>query len=497
MGNLAMKALILAVLALSFGATVALEVHEAGPGQEEEGSKQMEIDEAYQEHVGDLLNSISMIQGKADVKYTDLNPQMVDVHTIAPRIPALRVGMNALGHNMLHVHSDEDSKWSAEILSSGLSAGFSFTDRVKGLQKTDGKPGTQWTMYSAGKILRIKDNAQGELIQLKDGLMVLKGNKGDGATKPRLTIQGGKNSVPRLTLVSKSGEDPKHISLYNRFGKFGVFSGVMDKSIMHLTADGSELALTTGSVQPHVTIESTAKDTSTQEVVFKGGDQSLKMYHKTPGCGKGSKDCGKSHLGFCGVPKGGKKCQSFFQAQSDGQQVDFISQADRATLTVSHRIKGGNTELHLVSQDSVGNPTTSGLYNEGGVFGVMYKKNSAGQPTKLLTITPPTKAATEAKVHGKLSVTDTSSFAKDAHFAGNVNVEGVVTMQGKSLRMMTEELEATKQENMALRRRMEDLEDDTKDMQNRMTEMEQTRATMEERMQRLMSTLELMQQTTT
>ena len=111
---------------------------------------------------------------QADVKYTDLKPQMVNIHTIAPRMPALKVlkscgegsiaharvcgqvGMNALGHRMFHVHSDEQEAWSAEIMSSGLSAGFTMTDRVKGLQKGDGKEGSQWTLYSQDKSFRVK-----------------------------------------------------------------------------------------------------------------------------------------------------------------------------------------------------------------------------------------------------------------------------------------------------------------------------------------------------
>merc|ERR1712159_462485 len=114
------------------------------------------------------MSAIQMSEGKSDVVYSDLKPQLVDIHTIHPRIPALKVGMNALGHKLLHVHSDESEGWSAEIMSSGLTAGFSLTDRQKGLQK------------------------------------------------------GGKGSVPRLTLVSKDAqESAKHVSLYNRYGKFG------------------------------------------------------------------------------------------------------------------------------------------------------------------------------------------------------------------------------------------------------------------------------------
>jgi len=86
-----------------------------------------------------------------------------------------------------------------------------------------------------------QDEAAGDLLQIQDGLMTFRANKGPNAAKPRLTIIGAEDSVPRITLVSKQGEDAKHVSLYNRYGKFGVFSGVLDTSIFHINADGSEV----------------------------------------------------------------------------------------------------------------------------------------------------------------------------------------------------------------------------------------------------------------
>jgi hypothetical protein len=56
---------------------------------------------------------------------------------------AFQLGMNALGHTMLHVHSDTDGKLSSEILSSGLTAGFALTNRVKGVQDR------KWLLYSS------------------------------------------------------------------------------------------------------------------------------------------------------------------------------------------------------------------------------------------------------------------------------------------------------------------------------------------------------------
>lgn len=387
--------------------------------------------------------------------------------------------MNAVGNNMLHIHSDEEAKWSAEILSSGFTSGFSLTDRVKGLQKTDGSAGSQWTMYSYGKTFRLKDHGSGDLVQVKDGRMTLMGNKGDGAKKPRFTLKGGDESVPRVTLVSKQGGEEKHISLYNRYGKFGVFSGVMEKSIMHVSADGSELALTTKNVQPHITIESTAKDASAQEVNLKGSDETLKMFHKS------------KQLGFCTIGKDSKKCNTFLQSSSQGNIVDVISQTDKAEFKIQHQLKGGNTELHLVSQNSVNEKTTTTMYNEGGVLGFRYKPEK-GAATKLFSLANTGETTFESKVNVK----GHSTFAKDAAFAGNVNVEGVVTMQGKSLSAMMEEMDETKRENMLMRRRMEEMEQESKTMQTRMTEMESATSAMRERMESMMSALQLMQQTT-
>jgi len=429
--------------------------------------------------VGSLLNAISMSEGKSNVKYTDLKPQMVDVHTIAPRIPALRIGMNAIGHNIMHVHSDEGNKWSAEILSSGATAGFAFTDRQKGLQKGDAsKPGSHWSLYSASKIMRVKDAAAGDILKVADGSLTLTGNKGKGATKPRLTVEGSKDSVPRITLVSKKGDAAKHISLYNRFGKFGVFSGVTENSIMHISADGSELALTTKNVQPHITIESSAKGKTSQELILTGSGRSLKMFHKD------------GNLGFCGIAKKGSKCASFLQSTTTGEVVDIISQATKATLKISHRVKGGTSALHLVSQDTVGTPASTNMYNDKG--NLVFKSVIKSATKTLLTITP----TASASFHGKLEVRDSSKFKKDAHFHGNINVDGVVTMQGKSMTSMMSNLESAQRENLALRQRMEEMERESRMMQNRMSEVEQQNEAMSQRMERMMSALELMQETT-
>jgi len=466
---------VLLVVALVVAAQVDAE---AGPGNEVEG-QELELDEAYKAHVASLMSAISVSEGKSNVKYTDLRPQMVDVHTIAPRIPALKVGMNALGHKMFHVHSDEQEKWSAEIMSSGLSSGFTFTDRVKGLQKGDGKPGSQWSIYSASKAFRVKDEASGDLLSLQDGVMTLTGNKGANAQKPRLAIVGKADSVPRVTLISKQGESAKHISMYNRYGKFGIFSGITDNSIFELSADGSEMAIKTANVQPHITIQSTARAATSQEVILKGHDAGLKMYHK------------EKKLGFCNLSVDGKQCKSFLQASTDGAATDIISQTDSATLRISHKIRGKNSELHLVSQDKVGDLTSTEIYNREGTLGFRSKLKAA--PRDLFTIKP----TGEATMHGKLEVRDSARFKKGVSFDHNVNVQGVVTMQGKNVGSLFESVETTKRENMEMRKRLEEMEMDSKELRNRMVEMSNTNAMQAERIERLMSTMTLMQQTMT
>jgi len=454
---------------------------EAGPGNEEEG-QELPVDQAYQEHVSSIFSAIMMQEGKSNVKYSDMNPQNVDIHTILPRVPAVKVGMNAMGHKMMHIHSDErgkNDKWSAEILSSGATAGFTLTDRVKGLQKGDGKAGSQWSMYSHSKTFRVKDEGSGDILQLKDGTLTLKGNKGKGATKPRFTIVGGKDSVARLTLVSKVGGDSKFLSLYNRYGKFGVFSGATDKSIFHISADGSEAALTSANVQPHVTIESTAKGASTQELILKGHSQTIKMFHKS------------GNIGYCGMGKGSKKCTTFYKATADGQTTDFMSQADKAVLRVSHKIRGGNSALHLISQNKVGVLTNTQIHNTEGTFGVTTKVKGASK--KVFSVA----SNGAANVYGTLNTEGKATFQKDLHVLGSVEVKGIVTMQGKNVGAMLNSMEEMRHENLAMRARMDDMERESKETMQRVTEMAQQNMAMKEQMETMMASMQLMQETQT
>jgi len=307
--------------------------------------------------------------------------------------------------------------------------------------------------------------------------MTLTGNQGENAQKPRLTIIGADDSVPRVTLVSKQGSAAKHISLYNRYGKFGIFSGVTDQSIFHVTADGSEVALNSANAQPHLTIESTAKSETSQEVILKGHDAGMKMFHKT------------KSLGFCNLSTDGATCDSFFQASTDGAATDIISATTAATLKISHQLRGGNSEVQLVSQDAVGDLTSTDIFNAEGIFGVRSKVKNV--PKDLFTISP----AGQATMYGKLEVRDQALFKREAHFSHNVNVEGVVTMQGKNVGSLFDSVEATKNENMLMRKQLSEMDEESKEMRNRMVEMEQMNSMMKEKMETMMSAMSLMQET--
>jgi len=239
------------------------------------------------------------------------------------------------------------------------------------------------------------------------------------------------------------------------------------------------MALKTANVQPHITIESTAKASTSQEIILKGHDGGLKMFHK------GRK------LGFCNLSADGKSCKSFLQSTTDGATTDIISHADSATLRISHKVRGKNSEVHLISQDKVGDLTSTEIYNQEGTLGFRSKLKAA--PKELFTIKP----TGEATMHGKLEVRDTATFKKAASFAHNVNVEGVVTMQGKNVGSLFESAEMTKRESMEMRKRLEEMEMDSKELRNRMVEMSSTNAMQSERIERLMSTMTLMQQTMT
>lgn len=283
--------------------------------------------------------------------------------------------------------------------------------------------------------------------------------------------------MPRVTLVSKEGGSAKHLSIYNRYGKFGIFSGSTDKAIFHITADGSEMKLLTDNVQPHLTIESTATGTTSQEVILKGSDAGLKMYHKS------------NSLGFCNLAADGSACTTFLQASNTGANTDIISSTDKAILKLSHQIRGGNTELQLVSHDKLDELTSTDIYNQEGHL--KFKSVIKGVSKELMTLKPDGHAT----VHGKFEAAGTSSFAGEVHFAHNIDVKGVVTMAGGNVNNLFEDTKSMKSESAMLRKRMEDLDDDAKEMRNRLVEMQSQNAMLKEKMERMMSTMSMMQQT--
>lgn len=461
---------------------------EAGPGEEEEG--QRPIDSAYMEHVQSIFSAIMEDDGQAGVQGNDLRPQEVDVHTILPRIPALKLGMNAMGHKMLHVHSDEtgaNDRWSSEILSSGLTAGFALTDRVKGMQKGDGQAGSQWLMYSKDKAFRVKDEGSGDVVVVKDGSMTLQGTKGDAAGKPRLTIVGGESSVPRVTLVSKTGGASSFVSLYNRFGKFGVFSGPSDQSVFHITADGAEMALVSPNAQPHILIQSTSKSDSIQEVRLRGADQQINLFHKA------------GSFGICATETtAGAKCQSFFQASGNGQNFDLASHTESVNVKISHSVKGGTANLELVSPDKLGTLTSTTISNKEGTFAMRSQIGGAAKDTFEVS------KDGYGTFHGGLNVQQKSTFHGDIEVKGDILVSGVVTMSGgtggdkkpvmKPVSDVFEQVEHLQRENKKLRSTQEDMMQDLTDMRNELTNSRTEFDTMKSQMQSMLKTMQMMRE---
>jgi len=410
-----------------------------------------------------------------------LTPQEVDVHTILPRVPALKLGMNAMGHKMLHVHSDErgaNDKWSAEILSSGLTAGFALTDRIKGMQKGDGQPGAQWLMYSQDKAYRVKDEGSGDVVVVKDGSLTLQGVKGQAAQKPRLTIVGGDSSVPRLTLVSKTGGASNFVSLYNRFGKFGVFSGPSDQSVFHITADGAELALVSSNVQPHILVQSTAKSDSIQEIRLRGDSQQINLFHKA------------GSFGMCAAETSpGAKCRSFFQASGNGQSFDFASHAEQINVKISHSIKGGSANLELVSPDKLGTLTSTAIMNKEGTFALRTQVGSTAKDTFAVS------KDGDGSFHGGLNVQRKSIFQGDIEVKGDILVSGVVTMSGgghDSVSKMSQQVTQLQQQNKQLRSTQEQMSHEVVSMRKELTDARMEYDTMKTQMQSMLRTLQMM-----
>jgi len=372
-------------------------------------------------------------------------------------------------------------------MSSGASAGFCLTDRRKGLQKSDGQAGSQYNMYSASKILRFQDAVAGDIVKIQDGQMTLTGNQGENAKKPKLTIQGGLGSVPRVTLISKKGEEEKHISIYNKHGKFGLFSGLADDtSVFHVAGDGSELGLTSVTATPKILIQSTNKGKSQQEFILKGKNNAMKFSHQEAGT--------SSRMSFCNLEASGtkSKCTKFLEATTNGERFQVSSATDSVEMIVGHKIRGGTAKLRLESHDQVGRVWRTTLENKEGSFQMKIAEPVGGAKKTAFIV-----SHKEAHMNVALNVNEDVKFQKTASFARNVDVAGVVTMQGKNVGMLFSDMEATKRENMELRNRMEDMEDESKEMKTRMVEMSQTNMAMREKMESMMSTLQLMQQTMT
>merc|ERR1711937_770613 len=85
---------------------------------------------------------------------------------------------------------------------------------------------------------------------------------------------------------------------------------------------------------------------------------------------------------------------------------------------------------------------------------------------------------------GAMHVSGKTHFKNVAQFDHNVNVNGVVTMQGKNVQSLFTNMDKFAEENKMLRSKMLDMQQESKMMQQRMTEMEQSSMAMKERMVR-------------
>jgi hypothetical protein len=422
--------------------------------------------------------------GQAGADFSDLNPQTVDVHTILPRIPAIKLGMNALGHTMLHVHSDE-AKLSSEILSSGLTAGFALTNRVKGLQDR------KWLLYSSSEsatdgkskpLLRLRDeDADADVLTIKDGSVTVLGNK---VKDPRLTITGkGKSVVPRLTLVSTSEGVQSFVSLYNRFGKFGIFAGASDQSVFHVNADGSEMALVSGTVHPHVLVQSTAEN-SCQEVRLRGKNSQVNIFHKS------------GAFGICQSAKN-TKCKSFLQVEGAGQDWNFISHTSKIGLKISHQPdengsdSGGEASVELISPTKRG-ATSTKIMNRDSTFIVQTSVKDVSKDVFHVTKNG------DGKFYGELEVGGEAHFQNSLHVKGDVFVTGEVTMQGghgvTTLNNMLSRVQDLEHENRELRSSRDKLMSEFRDMQNDLRGAEAERETMKNQMQSMLQTMQMVKE---
>lgn len=241
----------------------------------------------------------------------------------------------------------------------------------------------------------------------------------------------------------------------------------------------TEAVLTSDATAPVLTVKST-KAGSKPEFTLEGGDKQVKMYHDT--------SADKIH--FCKPKAATNECDSFLTASTNGQETDVISRSAKATFTVQHAQKGGKeseAQLKLVTRNDADKATPSILFNRKGTVG--FKTDDDGKD--LFTVSP----GGDAKVSGTFFVEKKATFKHTAQFDHNVNVEGIVTMEGKSINKLFEDMETTRRESTELRRRMEDMDDENKELRNRLVEMQQTNLVTRERMDRMMQTLTLMQQT--
>jgi Chaperone of endosialidase len=136
----------------------------------------------------------------------------------------------------IHVHSDGEP--SAEIHSSGATAGFSFTDREPGRQFDDGVPGQRWVLYSLGQTARLWTPDNDDVLTVSpNGDFWALGSYvvADGAHSERAYI--GNGGEFREVQVGSMVADVSNITVWNTAS--GTYMDAFARS--HITASDARL----------------------------------------------------------------------------------------------------------------------------------------------------------------------------------------------------------------------------------------------------------------
>jgi hypothetical protein len=241
------------------------------------------------------------------------------------------------------------------------------------------------------------------------------------------------------------------------------------------------MALVSGTVQPHVLVQSTA-EASSQELRLRGKKSQVNVFHKS---------------GAFGICRSGTeadaKCKSFLQVNGGGQDWNFISHTDKIGLKISHTLKGGEASVELISPTkTVGTLTSTKMINRDSTFTVQTSVKDASKDVFQVT------KDGDGKFLGKLEVGDEAHFNNHLHVKGDVFVTGEVTMQGghgtTTLNNMLSRVQDLEHENKELRTSRDKLMSEFRDMQNDLRGEEAERETMKNQMQSMLQTLQMVQE---